>query len=306
MQPECSSAIAVGSGDVGLCCHVCGGSQLRQRFSVPLLDGPYRHDTTGISRTIYKCDLCGHLSADLYDPSKYADYYASLSDEYHCCHDHDQSRYEQILKILPKQPVRRVLDVGCGTGTFLAMLPAGVERFGIEPSRTAADRARARGIETIQYDDLARTDLRNTFDLVTAIDVIEHTADLEEFRRHLVTALRPGGTVILLTGDAASKPARLLGSYWSYLNYAEHITFFTPHSMRSWLTPGFSSIELMRIDHHSLNLRERVALIRIWLLFPFKWLCRKLLPVRLNMYTFLSLPGDHMLVRAIRNQSRAR
>lgn len=301
MRPECSSVISVGSRDVGLCCHVCGGSQLRRQFSVPLLDGPYRHDTTETSRTICKCDLCGHLSADLYDPSKYADYYASLSDDYHCCHDHDQSRYEQILKILPKQPVRRVLDIGCGTGTFLAIVPPGVERFGIEPSKAAADCARTKDIQIIQYADLARPELKHTFDLVTAIDVVEHVTDLQQFRQHLVTALRPGGIVIILTGDAESKPARFLGRYWSYLNYAEHITCFCPRSMRTWLQPDFSSIESMKANHHPLNMRVGLSLIRIWMLFPVKWLCRKLLPVRLDMYTCLSLPGDHMLVRAIRS-----
>jgi 2-polyprenyl-3-methyl-5-hydroxy-6-metoxy-1,4-benzoquinol methylase len=82
------------------------------------------------------------------------------------------------------------------------MLSPEVERFGIEPSRAAAECARAKGIEIIDNGDLERRELRNTFDLVTAIDVVEHTLDLREFRRHLTTALRPGGTAILLTGDA--------------------------------------------------------------------------------------------------------
>jgi hypothetical protein len=44
-----------------------------------------------------------------------------------------------------------------------------------------------------------------------------------------------------------------------------------------------------------------ISLFRIWLLFPAKWLLRKLLPERLNFYAALSLPRDHMLVSAIRN-----
>jgi SAM-dependent methyltransferase len=278
---------------------------LLKKFSIPLVDGPYQHDHDEDEsiRTIYECNECGHLSGDLYDTSRFSDYYASLADDYYSSHDYDQSRYKQILGTLPNQSVMRVLDIGCGTGTFLAMLPPGTERFGIEPSRAAANRARAEGVETIQYDDLLKPELRNTFDLVTAIDVVEHTANLLELRRYFSAALRPGGTLIILTGDAKSESARFLGRYWSYLNYAEHITIFCPRSMRTWLKADFSVTQLTKTDHHPLHLREGLSLIRIWLLFPVKWLCRKLLPMRLDMYTALWLPGDHMLVRAIRKPS---
>jgi SAM-dependent methyltransferase len=306
VAPMHASGVSPESTDMKLSCHVCGGSPLHKKFSVPLFDGPYQHDSETKLRTIYECDACGHLSGDLYDPSRYADYYRSLSDSYHRCHDCDQSRYNQILGILPKQSAMRVLDIGCGTGTFLAMLPPEVERFGIEPSRAAANRAHGGGVKTIRYDDLVRPELRNTFDLVTAIDVVEHTADLREFRGYISAALRPGGTVIILTGNAESRSARFLGRYWSYLNYAEHITIFCPRSMRTWLQPDFSNIELTKTDHHPLNGRETLSLIRIWLLFPVKWLFRKVLPVRLDMYAALCLPGDHMLVRAVRNQACAR
>ena len=306
MRSMCPSDSSLRGTDVIPSCHVCGGSRLRRRFSIPLLDGPYQHDKEAKPRTIYRCDSCGHLSADLYDAGRYAAYYASLSDNYHCDHDREQSRYKRILGLCPKQSVRRVLDVGCGSGTFLAMLPPEVERFGIEPSRAAADLARAKGIQIIQYDDLARPELRNTFDLVTAIDVVEHTANLQEFRSHLATALRPGGTVIILTGDAESWSARLLGRYWYYLHYAEHITAFCPRSMRTWLQSDFSEIESTKAVHHRLNSHETLTLLRAWLLFPVKVLLRKLLPTRLKMYAALYLPGDHMLVRATRNKPLGR
>jgi SAM-dependent methyltransferase len=308
MKSMCPSDVSFLPTEVDLRCHVCDGSQLHRKFSVPLLDGPHQHDENTKHRTIYRCDSCGHLSGNSYDAGKYASYYASLPDDYHCEHDNERSRYQRILELLPKRTVKRVLDVGCGTGTFLAMLPPEVERFGIEPSRAAADHARAKGIQIIQYNDLARPDLQNTFDFVTAIDVVEHSTDLQEFRRHLATALRPAGTVIILTGDAESRSARLLGRCWYYLSFAEHITIFCPRSMRTWLQPDFSEIEVMRAGHHRLNGRESISLVRAWLLFPVKWLLRNLVPWGLNMRAalVLYLPRDHMLVRAIRNHPLTR
>jgi SAM-dependent methyltransferase len=283
---------------VDLRCHVCGGSQLRRMFAVPLSDGPYLHDKDKKRRKIYECAECGHVLAGSFDPLRYAEYYSALSDDYHCDHDADQSRYDQILGLLPKQSINRVLDIGCGKGTFLERFPLGVERFGIEPSNAAADCARAKGIQIVRYEDLDKPELKHTFDVVTAVDVIEHAADLQEFRRWLTMALRPGGTVILLTGDAGSTSARFLGRYWSYLNYAEHITFFGSRSMRAWLESDFQDIELTKTSHKPLR-RECFSMVRAGLLFPVKLLVRRLLPVR---YTVLYLPGDHMLVRATRKQ----
>jgi SAM-dependent methyltransferase len=302
MQAECPSDISIRRADVDLHCQVCGGSQLRRRFSVPLIDGPYQHYTDVKRKEIYQCESCGHLMASHCDPSGFSSYYESLSADCHGdIHDTDQFRYRQVLGILSKQTISRVLDIGCGTGTFLAMLPPGVERFGIEPSRAAADLARARGVQIVQSDDLARPELQNTFDVVTAIDVLEHATDLEEFRRNLTMALRPGGTVILLTGDAESRSARLLGRYWYYLIGAEHINIFTTRSMRTWLRRDFQKIELTKTSHNSLR-REWLSLIRGWLTFPVKWLLRELLRTRLNKYVALNLRGDHILVRAIRKQ----
>lgn len=287
------------STNMELKCYVCSSSELHKKFSILLFDGPYLRDKDATLRVIYECERCGHLSGDSYDPQRYADYYASLSDDYHSSHDLDQSRYKRILEILPKLSTMRVLDIGCGTGTFLAMLPPEVKRFGIEPSKAAAEQAHAKGIRIVSYDDLLRPELRSTFDLVTAVDVVEHTADLEELRRYISAALRPGGTVIILTGDA-ERPARFLGRYWSYLNYAEHISIFCPRSMRAWLEPDYSAIELTKTNHHPLHSRERLSLIRQWLLFSLKLVLRQLLPVRLNRYVVLSWPEDHMLVRALR------
>lgn len=281
-------------------CPVCGDARLRCKFTVPLLDGPFRNSRELKLRNIYECGTCSHLAAELGDPLQYTEYYASLSNDYHRSHDLDGSRYENVLELFPKEGVRRVLDIGCGTGAFLGTLPAGIERFGIEPAIAAASEAKERGIRIIQYSDLSTPEFRNSFDVVTAIDVVEHTIDLRELRRHLGDALRRDGILIILTGNAASPAARLLGRYWSYLNFAEHTMCFSPQSIMSWLQPDFSGIRLSTADHHPLRGREYLSLIRMWAFFPLKWILQKLFPKPLNMYTALSLPKDHMIVRAVR------
>jgi len=206
--------------------------------------------------------------------------------------------------VLAKQAAGRVLDIGCGTGSFLAMLPPGIERYGIEPTLAAANIARDRGIVILQPGDLDKPELRNTFDVVTSMDVLEHATDLQEFRRQLVTALRPGGMAILLTGDADSKSARRLGRYWYYMHGAEHITFFSSRSMRTWLERDFNEVDLTETSHNS-SRREWFYVLRLGLLFPVKWALSKLFAARWNKHVALYLPGDHILVRAIRNGPQA-
>lgn len=92
----------------------------------------------------------------------------------------------------------RILDVGCGTGANLIMLSNYGDAEGVDVSEDALAFCRERGLEKVRlgageelpYDD-------GTFDLVTALDVVEHMDDdlagLSEMRR----VLRPGGRVLL-------------------------------------------------------------------------------------------------------------
>jgi SAM-dependent methyltransferase len=102
------------------------------------------------------------------------------------------------LDRLPLPASARVLDAGCGSGRTLDELSPYGEVFGIELDPGAADVARARGrgevvvgrLEELPWED-------GSFDLITCLDVIEHTPDdrvtLSELRR----VSRPGGYLLV-------------------------------------------------------------------------------------------------------------
>lgn len=302
MNPALASKIAACDEPNAIVCDACGSATRDSAFTLPVLDGPYRNKKPVRTRQFYRCTACGHLSVDLYEPGRYAEYYRNLEMEYHTCHDTDCSRYSTVLDILAKSGVQRVLDVGCGTGTLLNMLPQNVERFGVEPASEASTRARARGISIISLEDLDKPELTNSFDAVTAIDVVEHAKDLSRLRHYFALALRPGGLLVLLTGDVASRAARTLGRYWYYLHYSEHVSFFSDHSMNTWLAPAFHDIEIMRSDHHPLSFapKELASLGKMCLAFPVKWLIHQFTQSAVIPYPALWTLGDHMLVKAVR------
>lgn len=92
----------------------------------------------------------------------------------------------------------RILDVGCGTGANLLMLSEFGDAEGVDVSEDALAFCRERGLnqvklgaaEALPYDD-------GTFDLVTALDVVEHLDDDLAGLREMRRVLRPGGRVLL-------------------------------------------------------------------------------------------------------------
>ena len=98
---------------------------------------------------------------------------------------------------------KTALDVGCGAGLLaepLARLGAAVTAIDAAPELVDAAKAHATGAAlTIDYRTGDVAELDGTFDLVTAMEVIEHVADPAAFLSTLRARLAPGGLLILST-----------------------------------------------------------------------------------------------------------
>ena len=88
-------------------------------------------------------------------------------------------------------------------------------RRGVEASIRAAEVARTRGIEILASKISGLSSLGQRFDVVCAVDVIEHVPDLAEFARELLRPLNPGGLMLLSTGTMDTAAWRVAGGgYW--------------------------------------------------------------------------------------------
>jgi 2-polyprenyl-6-hydroxyphenyl methylase/3-demethylubiquinone-9 3-methyltransferase len=98
---------------------------------------------------------------------------------------------------------RSALDVGCGAGLLaepLARLGASVTAVDAAPELIATAKAHAAGNGlSIDYRAVGVEQVDGAFDLVTAMEVIEHVADPQAFVASLAARLAPGGLLILST-----------------------------------------------------------------------------------------------------------
>ena len=98
---------------------------------------------------------------------------------------------------------KRALDVGCGAGLLaepLARLGASVTAIDAAPELIEVARIHAQGAGlAIDYRATAVEQLGGQYDLVTAMEVIEHVADPQAFVTGLGSRLAPGGLLILST-----------------------------------------------------------------------------------------------------------
>lgn len=104
---------------------------------------------------------------------------------------------EEICRSL-KETRPRILDVGCGTGANLKMLAQFGDAEGVDVSEDALDFCRARGLQNVRRgaaEELPYED--GSFDLVTALDVVEHLDDDVTGLKEMYRVLRPGGYALL-------------------------------------------------------------------------------------------------------------
>jgi len=137
---------------------------------------------------------------------------------------------------------RSLLDVGAANGLLVeAAGAAGLDAAGVEPSASLAAAARRRGVD-VRTGVLPLAELgERRFDLVTCIDVIEHVTDPVALLHACRERLAPGGRLLVVTPDAASVLARVLGRRWWHLRLA-HVGYFTRRTLtdalrRAYLAP---------------------------------------------------------------------
>jgi SAM-dependent methyltransferase len=150
---------------------------------------------------------------------------------------------------------RQILDVGCGTGTMLTHLARFGDARGVDMDLEAVGYCHDRGLRQVTQSDADKLPFeKDTFDLVTALDVVEHIDDDLGALREMRRVIKPGG-LLLLTVPAY----RFLWGRQDDINL--HKRRYVARELRSRLqAAGF---EVQRLTYMNAILFPAIAAIRL-------------------------------------------
>lgn len=126
---------------------------------------------------------------------------------------------------------KRLLDVGAGTGDFLAMAKKyGWEVTGVEPNELARLKAGEKGIQLLEGLDAVPTGLK--FEVITLWHVLEHIPDLEAQISKLVGLLTENGVLVVAVPNFKSYDAKHYKEYWAAYDVPRHLWHFSKKSIQ--------------------------------------------------------------------------
>ncbi|PZR59023.1 MAG: hypothetical protein DLM50_01970 [Candidatus Meridianibacter frigidus] len=192
--------------------------------------------------TIVRCAKCGFIFvnprlsdaeiARLYDDEYYAGRGFDRTVAYDT-QDKDETKRADIAAMLSEAAgslrAKRCLDVGCGNGYLVSELRKHeADAWGQDSSPSALSICRTRNVPVLPYDLFdARLD-GERFEIVTAIEVIEHVISPTRFLARLRELLAPNGVLFIGTGSW-ELVSRQPGA--PYIMPEGHICYFTPTTL---------------------------------------------------------------------------
>jgi 2-polyprenyl-3-methyl-5-hydroxy-6-metoxy-1,4-benzoquinol methylase len=212
-----------------LTCLICGSAHIRPAFNLPEF-------------VVATCDHCGHgrtiykkKPADTQARFQGARWTETREIMESTTSAMAELRYQDLAAFGPGSDV---LEVGCGTGEFLAAAKrAGHRVVGLDLSEEAITYVQRRHPDldvrccTLDSQDLAPA----SFDVVAAFHVVEHVSDPLRLLQQMTRPLKPGGLLYIRVPNLNTWYRRVLGRNWWAFG-VEHASHFTSASMHLALT----------------------------------------------------------------------
>lgn len=156
----------------------------------------------------------------------------------------------------------RLLDFGCGGGSYLArMHHLGWRVTGLDSSEAAVESVRRDLHLEAHTGTLPHTDLEpGSFDAITMWHSLEHVHDPLDTLRSAFRLLAPGGLLLVACPNRESLPAKWFGPDWFGLDLPRHLTHFSHRTLHDMLAVAGFRVNRIRGVKHSDWLRSSAKL----------------------------------------------
>jgi SAM-dependent methyltransferase len=214
-------------------CRICGGTL------VPVLRD-VADSLTGERFDVQRCSQCGVGQTTPF-PDDLQPYYASYHGDRHGLTG--QYRVRRRLRLVQhfvsSCSENRLLDVGCGDGSF--MLAA--QRSGWRVCGTELKREPPCALGLDVRSEIGQFNADQPFDCVTLWHSLEHLTDPRKVLAQTHDLLRPQGVLLVSVPDNAGWQARFYGRHWMHLDVPRHLFHFDRTSLERLLeATGFRPI----------------------------------------------------------------
>nr|WP_290674142.1 class I SAM-dependent methyltransferase [Halomonas sp. 54_146] len=197
-----------------------------------------------------RCPLCAESTTALYHRDRRRDYYQCATctlvfvpPEQHLSAAAEKAEYDKHQNSPHDTGYRRFL--GRLFTPLVAKLAPGARGldFGSGPGPTLSVMFAEQGYPMAIYDPFYAPDasiLTQTFDFITATEVVEHLAQPGQVLAQLAAQLAPGGYLGFMTKRVASPEAF---AQWHYISDPTHISFFSEETFRWWAQKHHLTVE---------------------------------------------------------------
>jgi 2-polyprenyl-3-methyl-5-hydroxy-6-metoxy-1,4-benzoquinol methylase len=152
-----------------------------------------------------------------------------------------------LTRIKQLAPEGSLLDVGCAAGYLMDEADKlGYTVSGIDTSAYITNLATSQIQSKIQTVPLHKTSFsRDSFDVVTMFDLIEHLNDPRTDLTLIASSIKPSGLLVIGTGDTGSLYARIFGKHNHFFAPPHHYFFFSRKTITELLKQsGFKVIKI--------------------------------------------------------------
>ena len=144
--------------------------------------------------------------------------------------------FKAYLNLLPryiKLKRKKLLDIGCATGFLLETArEKGCDCWGVELNPFGAKESSKKFPKKIFNGILENSKFKNDFfDIVTMIDLIEHTQNPLAVMKEVRRITKKGGYVLMVTPNVGGMWAKVLGKKWTNFK-EEHLFYFKENSLK--------------------------------------------------------------------------
>jgi 2-polyprenyl-3-methyl-5-hydroxy-6-metoxy-1,4-benzoquinol methylase len=181
-----------------------------------------------------QCRDCGFIfSQQIPSPEELVHFYSDAYDVTSYFSPITEQRYEALLDSLePYRKTNKILDIGSGYGFFLEVAKRkGWEVYGTELSDKTVKVCTSKGIEMLKGEITNDSFESGMFDVIVAIELLEHINYPKEFVKQAKRLLRPGGKVYLTTPNFNSILRYRLKEKYNIIEYPNHLCYYTKKSL---------------------------------------------------------------------------